>query len=82
MVTAEMLEERGWSGHFFITTNYIGTYGFVTRTEIQELANRGHTIGAHSCSHPLRMARCTWQQLVEEWSRSCSTLGGIIGTRH
>jgi hypothetical protein len=25
------------------------------------------------------MAHCTWQQLVEEWSRSCSTLSEIIG---
>jgi peptidoglycan/xylan/chitin deacetylase (PgdA/CDA1 family) len=79
MVAADMLEARGWRGHFFITTNYIGTYAFLTRNEIQELASRGHTIGAHSCSHPLRMAHCTWQQLVEEWSRSCSTLSEITG---
>jgi len=77
--TADLLDRRGWSGHFFITTNYIGTYGFLTRNEIQELASRGHTIGAHSCSHPLRMAHCTWQQLAEEWSRSCFTLSEIIG---
>jgi peptidoglycan/xylan/chitin deacetylase (PgdA/CDA1 family) len=79
MVAAEMLEQRGWNGHFFITTNYIGTYDFVTRNEIQDLVSRGHTIGAHSCSHPLRMAHCPWPQLVEEWSRSCSTLSNIIG---
>jgi len=81
MVAADLLERRGWIGHFFITTNYIGRRGFLLPDEIRSLAARGHVIGAHSCSHPLRMARCPWEQLVDEWSRSCSVLSGIIGGR-
>lgn len=79
MVAAEMLEQRGWMGYFFITTNYIGTRGFLSEDEIRILARRGHAIGSHSCSHPLRMGHCSWPRLLEEWSRSCSILSEIIG---
>src|ERR1041384_5596992 len=54
MRAAEMLERGGFTGHFFITTNYIGTRGFLTALDLRELARRGHTVGSHSCSHPLR----------------------------
>ena len=54
--TAELLSQRGWRGIFFVPTNFIGTTGFLDASGIQELARGGHTIGSHSCSHPLRMA--------------------------
>src|SRR3954470_18219066 len=79
MVAADMLEQHGWIGRFFITTNYIGTRGFLSADEIRSLAARGHVIGAHSCSHPLRMAHCSWGQLVDEWLGSCSAISEIIG---
>src|SRR5262245_21291510 len=72
MAAAEILERFGFIGHFFITTNYIGTPGFVSETGIRELSGRGHVIGSHSCSHPLRMGHCAWPQLVDEWTRSRS----------
>jgi len=79
MRAADALETRGLAGHFFVTVNYIGTPGFVARSEIAELARRGHVIGSHSCSHPLRMGHCAWPQLVDEWTRSRSTLTDILG---
>jgi peptidoglycan/xylan/chitin deacetylase (PgdA/CDA1 family) len=80
LVAADLLEERGFIGHFFVTTNYIGTRGFLTDKHIRELAHRGHIVGTHSCSHPLRMARCAWTQLIDEWTRSCAALAEILGT--
>jgi peptidoglycan/xylan/chitin deacetylase (PgdA/CDA1 family) len=80
MRAAEMLEARGFVGHFFVTANYIGTRGFVTGSDIRELARRGHVVGSHSCSHPLRMGHCPWPQLLDEWSRSRAILGEILGT--
>jgi peptidoglycan/xylan/chitin deacetylase (PgdA/CDA1 family) len=80
MEAAEMLEAHGWIGHFFVTANYIGTRGFLTADEIRALKRRGHVIGTHSCSHPLRMGHCTWPQLLDEWSRSRSILSDIVGT--
>ena len=61
MMAADALERRGLSGHFFVTVNYIGTPGFVTKTRCwSNSARRGHRIGSHSCSHPLRMGHCAW----------------------
>jgi peptidoglycan/xylan/chitin deacetylase (PgdA/CDA1 family) len=79
MKAAEMLEKHGLAGHFFVTTNYIGAPGFVSRSDIGDLRRRGHVIGSHSCSHPLRMGHCGSAQLVDEWTRSRSTLSDILG---
>jgi peptidoglycan/xylan/chitin deacetylase (PgdA/CDA1 family) len=79
MAAADMLEQRGRIGHFFVTTNYVGTRGFLTEDQIRELAGRGHVIGSHSCSHPLRMGHCAGPQLLDEWSRSRSILCDVIG---
>jgi peptidoglycan/xylan/chitin deacetylase (PgdA/CDA1 family) len=79
MVAADAIERRSRIGHFFITANYIGTRGFVTAGDIRELARRGHVIGSHSCSHPLRIGHCEWAQLVDEWSRSRAMLSDVVG---
>ena len=76
---ADMLEERAWKGHFFVTGCRIGTSGFLDRTQIQELHRRGHIIGSHSYSHPLRMAHCSPEQLDDEWRRSALVLAEILG---
>jgi len=76
---AEMLEEFGWKGHFFVTTDRIGTPGFLNQTEILALHRRSHVIGSHSCSHPPRMSRCTPAQLNEEWAVSTRKLAQILG---
>ena len=46
---------------------------------IRDIAGRGHIVGSHSCSHPLRIGHCSWPQLVNEWTRSRATLEDIIG---
>ena len=78
MTAADALERQGFTGHFFITANYVGARGFVTAQDLRELRARGHVVGSHSCSHPLRMGHCSWPQLVEEWTRSRSILSEII----
>ena len=75
---AEALEKRGWRGHFFITTNWIGRSDFMNRKQIRELHERGHVIGSHSCSHPARMSHLNGKQLSKEWSDSCATLSDIL----
>lgn len=76
---AEMLELKGWRGHFFVPTDFIGTAGFMDRAEIRRLHGLGHVIGSHSCSHPMRMALCTPSQLKQEWSESVQVLSDILG---
>ena len=77
--TATLLEAFGWRGSFFITTDFIGTRGFLTRTEIRTLRARGHVVGSHSCSHPARMALCSHDQLLHEWGDSRELLSDILG---
>ena len=76
---ADMLEERGWRGHFFITTDYIGTPAFLTVNQIRELRARGHVIGSHSCSHPVRMSHCSPAEMLREWRESLKVLSDILG---
>ena len=78
---AGRLEELGWRGHFFIATDYIGANGFMNHAQIRELRRRGHAIGSHSCSHPLRMASCGLRQIEREWSVSVDLLSDLLGER-
>ena len=75
---APMLEEHGWRGCFFITTDYIDQPAFLSRDQIRDLHARGHVIGSHSCSHPLRMSDCSREQLQDEWQRSLQVLEEIL----
>jgi peptidoglycan/xylan/chitin deacetylase (PgdA/CDA1 family) len=75
------LAERGWRGHFFVTVDYIGAPGFLQPDAIRTLSELGHVIGSHSCSHPERMARCTWEELLHEWTRSTDVLSELLGRR-
>ena len=76
---ADILDEFGWKGHFLVTGGRIGTPGFLDRGQIQELHRRGHIIGSHSYTHPLRMALCSKAQLDDEWQRSGEVLSEILG---
>lgn len=78
-VIAPLLEASGWRGHFFVTTDYIGTPGFLSAEQMRALRRRGHVIGAHSCSHPTRMARCDEATLRREWGESVRVLSAILG---
>ena len=55
--------------------------GFLTRGDIRALRARGHVVGSHSCTHPLRMAGCSSQRIQDEWSRSVAALADILGER-
>ena len=79
LYVADMLDEFGWKAHFLITAGRIGTPGFLNRSQIQELRRRGHVIGSHSYSHPIRMAHCSTVELNSEWQRSVLTLTEILG---
>src|SRR5450759_2938016 len=76
---ADLLESRGWRGHFFITTDRIGTPGFLTEAQLRELHRRGHIIGSHSCSHPTRMAALNRADLDREWRQSIARLSAVLG---
>jgi peptidoglycan/xylan/chitin deacetylase (PgdA/CDA1 family) len=76
---ADALEQRGWCGHFFITTARIGEPAFLARGAIRDLRRRGHVIGSHSHTHPPRLSHCADAQLHVEWTRSFAILGDVLG---
>lgn len=76
---ADLLEERGWRGHFFITTDRIGSREFLNAEQIRELDRRGHVIGSHSCSHPKRISDLAECEIEREWAQSRLVLADILG---
>jgi peptidoglycan/xylan/chitin deacetylase (PgdA/CDA1 family) len=77
-VIAPILEKYGQHGVFFISTGYIGTDRFLTREQIKALHARGHVIASHSNSHPRDISKLSYDEIVEEWSKSKSILEDII----
>ena len=78
---AGRLERRGWRGHCFVSTDFVGERGFLSRSQIRELAERGHVIGSHSASHPARFNTLPFHRIAAEWARSRAALEDIIGQR-
>jgi len=75
---AGRMEALGWRCHFFISTDYVGKPAFMTHEQIRELHSRGHIIGSHSCSHPLRFASRPWDELKREWDESMQKLSSLL----
>jgi peptidoglycan/xylan/chitin deacetylase (PgdA/CDA1 family) len=79
LAAGEELARRSWVGHFFIAIDYVGRPGSLDWDGVREVARMGHVIGSHSCSHPDRMADLSWEQLVDEWTRSAAALADALG---
>ena len=76
----DALSGAGWIGHFFITVDFLGRPGFLDRAGVRRLAQMGHVIGTHSCSHHVPFNRLSEERLLEEWRRSVSVLSEIVGS--
>jgi peptidoglycan/xylan/chitin deacetylase (PgdA/CDA1 family) len=80
LLAAGALERRGWRGHFFVVSGRVGTPGFLTADGVRDLAARGHVIGSHSRTHPAKMAALDRAAAADEWRRSRSDLGALLGS--
>ena len=78
-LVADRLEARSWRGHCFVSTDAIGSRGFLSAAQIRELDARGHVIGSHSASHPERFSACAAERMRHEWSRSRQVLEDLLG---
>jgi peptidoglycan/xylan/chitin deacetylase (PgdA/CDA1 family) len=76
---ADRLEARGWRGHCFVSTDFIGRQGFLDAAQIRDLDARGHVIGSHSASHPARFSACAFPHMVREWADSRLRLEDLLG---
>jgi peptidoglycan/xylan/chitin deacetylase (PgdA/CDA1 family) len=78
-IIAGRLEQRGWRGHCFVSTDFVGQRGFLTAEQICDLDARGHVIGSHSASHPARFSSLAYDEMVREWTQSREALEQILG---
>ncbi len=78
---APILEKYGFKGMFFISTKYIGTPGFLTKDQVNELAERGHVVGSHSHTHPEIFTKLSKEEIHEEWRKSFEILKDILGEK-
>lgn len=76
---ADLLEQTGVRGLFFVPSDYIGTHGFCTGAQLRELHARGHTIGSHSASHPVPISNLDDSALADEWVSSRGVLQELLG---
>src|SRR5437867_912095 len=79
IAAAAMLERYRLTGLFFVTADYLGTPGFLSPQHLRELRSRGHIVGSHSCSHPLRIGHCSYGRVLEEWARSRAVIAEALG---
>jgi Predicted xylanase/chitin deacetylase len=75
---APILDTNGLKGYFFVSTNYLGTNGFMTRDEVVDLHRKGHIIGTHSHTHPVNLSKCDERTIEQEWETSIRCLQEII----
>ena len=80
-VIMPLLDKYGFNGHFYISTDYIGTKGFMTSDDIKCLADGGHIIGSHSCSHPSNLSSMKKDERDREWRESVEKLNSITGSQ-
>ncbi len=78
---ADRLEALGWRGHCFVTTDRVGTSGFLSADQVRELDRRGHVIGTHTASHPYRLSTRPEDEIRREWARSRGALEDLLGHR-
>jgi len=77
---ARALEERNYIGHFFVVTSLIGKPGFCDPDHLRELHHRGHVVGSHTHSHPIRMSKLSDAELIYEWKTSNDILEECLGS--
>lgn len=76
---ASELADRGWRGHFFITTGLLGRPGFLDRRGVRQIRAQGHVVGSHSHSHPALLSSLGDASLDREWSDSVRELADLLG---
>lgn len=78
-IVADKLDARGLRAYCFVTTDYIGRRGFLDAAQIRELDARGHVIGTHSASHPVRFSALSRAEMCHEWIESRQRLEDVLG---
>jgi peptidoglycan/xylan/chitin deacetylase (PgdA/CDA1 family) len=75
---ADVLEDAGFRGTFFVNPAMVGTQGFLNTRDLRELSDHGHDVESHGWSH-VPLPRCGPAELRMELRRSKETLEDWLG---
>ena len=75
-----ILQKYGFKAEFFITTDWIGTPGYLSVEQIATLSSAGMSIGSHGVSHRFLGDLCQ-QEVERELQGSMEALSAITGSR-
>jgi peptidoglycan/xylan/chitin deacetylase (PgdA/CDA1 family) len=75
---APLLRERGFGATFFVVSGFLGQRGYLSRTQLRELAAAGFEIGSHSQTHGM-LAHLSPAELEREVAGSRAALEDAAG---
>jgi peptidoglycan/xylan/chitin deacetylase (PgdA/CDA1 family) len=77
-VGARELEKHGFRGTYFIMTISIGRPRYMSRDQIKELADKGHTIATHTWDHHMvtKYTNEDWDKQISESKKKLEDLTG------
>jgi peptidoglycan/xylan/chitin deacetylase (PgdA/CDA1 family) len=72
------LNKHGFKGVFFIMTVSLGRPGYMSKEQVKELADEGHTVGSHTYDHQnvKKYVAEDWQQQVQKPSKQLEAITG------
>lgn len=72
------LNKYGFKGAFFIMTVSLGRPGYMTKEQVKQLSDEGHTIGSHTWDHKnvKTYAAEDWVQQIQKPSKQLQTITG------
>ncbi len=77
-VSLEMLQRHSMCAEYFITSDWIGTPGYMSATQLMELEGAGMSVQSHARSHRF-LSELDDQEIREELAGSKRTLERILG---
>jgi peptidoglycan/xylan/chitin deacetylase (PgdA/CDA1 family) len=72
------LNKYGFKGVFFIMTVSLGRPGYMSREQVKQLSDEGHTIGSHTWNHEnvKNYSADDWVEQIEKPSKQLQTITG------
>jgi peptidoglycan/xylan/chitin deacetylase (PgdA/CDA1 family) len=72
------LNKHGYKGVFFIMTVALGKPGYMSREQVKQLADEGHTVGSHTYDHKnvKQYVVDDWVEQIQEPSKQLQTITG------
>jgi peptidoglycan/xylan/chitin deacetylase (PgdA/CDA1 family) len=75
---APLLAKYSFFATFYLTTGYINTSGYMTRTQVNGLKNAGHQLAAHTINHP-NLTTLSTTELTNQLTRPITDIKNWFG---